>query len=199
MRRKSVAILGIIICIIYFALTIVFVTTGLKIWLAAFEMITMLAGILMVALIIVLPFSQDAKMKDYKILGIVFATACMILTNVSHIVNLTVTEPLMKIGVNIPEYLQIGIWPSVEMAADYLGWGLFMGLAYIFSSFGLMNEDKIKKLKITMRICGILCFLGFFGTILINENFWYIAPLGYGLGTLVVCIELLFIDKNLLC
>lgn len=196
MRRKNVAISGIIICIIYFILTIMFVATGSKSWLAAFEVITMLAGIVMVALIIILPFSQDVKMKNYQVMAIVFAAACMILTNVAHIVNLAVTEPLMKMGVNVPEYLQIGIWPSVEMAVDYLGWGLFMGLAFLFSSFGLVKEDKIKKLNITLKICGILCFSGFFGTILINENLWYIAPMGYGLGTLVVCIEMLFIDRK---
>ena len=136
MTRRNVAVLGCITCIIYFVLTFIFVMTGSRSWLAAFEMITMFAGIVMVALIIVLPFSQEVEKNNYRTIGIVFAAACMILTNVAHIVNLTVTEALLRKNIYVPEYLQIGTWPSVEMVIDYLGWGLFMGLAFIFSSFG---------------------------------------------------------------
>lgn len=30
---------------------------------------------------------------------------------------------------------------------------------------------------------------------MINENLWYLAPMGYGVGTIVICIELLVIEK----
>ena len=29
---------------------------------------------------------------------------------------------------DVPFYYQIGQWPSVEMAIDYLAWGFFMGI-----------------------------------------------------------------------
>lgn len=194
MSRKGIAIIGIITCIAYFILTLVFVVTGSRDCLAAFEIITMIAGVVMVFLVTILPFSQEMKNNNYKTIAIVFVTACMILTNAAHIVNLTVTETLLRKGTSVPEYLQIGMWPSVEMVIDYLGWGLFMGLAFIFSAFGLEKENKIKSIKIILNISGILCLLGFFGVLLINENLWYIAPLGYGIGTLILCIKLLHID-----
>lgn len=190
-NRKSIAIFGIIICLIYFALTILLVASGEQIWLTFFEIITMISGVFMVALIMVLPFSQRQYIKH---MAIIFACVCMILTNVAHVVNLTVTEPLLRKGVYISEYLQIGFWPSVEMAIDYLGWGLFMGLSFIYSFLGLIKNNSTRKIRIMLLISGILCFIGFFGTVLINEHMWYIAPMGYGLGTLVICIELLVID-----
>jgi hypothetical protein len=29
-----------------------------------------------------------------------------------------------------------------------------------------------------------------------NENIWYAAPMGYGIGTVILCIELLQIGEN---
>ncbi len=192
-NRKIVAILGIIIGIIYFIFTILLIISGTNIWLTAFEIITMIAGFLMVSIIMVLPFYQKAGTKQ---LSVIFASVCMILTNVAHFVNLVVITPLLKKGIDIPEYLQIGVWPSVEMAVDYLGWGLFMGLAFICSWLAIAKNNVTKKIRIMLLLSGILCFIGFFGTILINENMWYIAPMGYGVGNLFICIELLMIDRK---
>ncbi|MDF2802226.1 MAG: hypothetical protein K0S61_2129 [Anaerocolumna sp.] len=197
MNKKNVAILGIILCSIYFLVTFLLILTSSKIWLTAMELVTMVSGVYMIMLILIIPFSKNDKMINYKIVAIIFASSCMILTNVAHIVNLTVTEQLIKNGIIIPDYLQIGKWPSVEMAIDYLAWGLFMGLAFLFSSFGIENEQKFKNLKTTLRVCGCLCMVGFLGAIEINQNLWYIAPLGYGIGTVVLCFQLLILFKGI--
>lgn len=196
MNKKNVAILGIILCSIYFIITLELILTSSQIWLTAMELVTMVSGILMIMLVLVIPFSQIEIMVRYKVLAITFSAACMVLTNVAHMVNLTVTEQLIKKGIDIPYYLQIGKWPSVEMAIDYLAWGLFMGFAFLFSSLGIEKERIHKKLKITLCVCGVLCFVGFFGAILINQNLWYIAPMGYGMGTILICIELLVLNKK---
>lgn len=194
MTRKNVAKLGIGLCFLYFIVTFVFIFMGSRTWLTAMELTTMISGVFMLMLIIVLPFSQSNTLQGYKLLSIIFVSSCMILTNVAHMVNLTVTEHLMKSGLSVPSYLQIGKWPSIEMAVDYLAWGLFMGLAFIVSSLGIKNNASSKKLKTTLIICGALCIIGFFGAILINENMWYAAPMGYGIGTVIICIELLHYD-----
>lgn len=196
MNRKNVSILGITLCFTYFIVTFGLILSGSQKWLIAMELVTMASGILMVMLVLVLPLSKTEKMKSYKIMAIIFAAACMVLTNVAHMANLTVTEQLIKNGVNIPDYLLIGKWPSIEMAIDYLAWGLFMGLAFLFSSFGIENELNFKKLKITLIACGSLCIVGFIGAVLINQNLWYIAPLGYGIGTVILCFELLVLNKQ---
>lgn len=43
----------------------------------------------------------------------------------------------------VPVYFQIGFWPSVEMAIDYLAWGFFTGHA--FWCVGLSGKSNDKK------------------------------------------------------
>ncbi len=96
----------------------------------------------------------------------------------------------MDDGVAAPTYFQIGYWPSVEMAVDYLAWGFFNGLAFLCIGIAIKNKDKLQTMiKATSLICGVLCLVGFFGTMFINENIWYTGPMGYGFGTLILCIQ----------
>jgi hypothetical protein len=195
MNRKDIIYSGIVLCLIYFIVTFMLILTGSKSLLTAMEIVTMVSGVFMLLLILILPSSSTELTKIYRIASVAFATGSMILTNVAHFVNLTVTERLLRLGMSIPDFFQIGKWPSIEMAIDYLAWGMFMGLAFI-SAFVFTPKEKIyKNLKYTLLICGILCILGFLGVI-INENLWYLAPLGYGVGTVVICIELLLIQKK---
>ena len=194
MDRKNVAISGIILCCIYFATVVIFIISGSQNWLIIFEIVTMISGIYFIILILVLPFSNNEKKKIYKILAIIFVTALMIFTNMTHIVNLMVLR-LLNNGVIIPEYFQLGKNPSIITIVEYSGWGIFLGLAFLFSSIGIEKEKILKPIKITLFICSILCFIGFFGSI-INEHLWYISSLGYGIGTLVICIEIIVIDNK---
>jgi len=77
------------------------------------------------------------------------------------------------------------------MAIDYLAWGFFMGLAFLCIGFGGKGEDKHRRiLKITLLISGLLCLIGFLGIVFINENIWYVAPMGYGFGSMAICIQM---------
>ncbi|MCR4685735.1 MAG: hypothetical protein K5649_09740 [Lachnospiraceae bacterium] len=119
----------------------------------------------------------------------VFMGCTCTLTVAAHIVNIAVTRRLMLEGVEVPLYFQIGQWPSVEMAVDYLAWGFFMGLAFICLSIPLAATDKTeRRLKIISLVNGILCIAGFAGALFINENMWYLAPMGYGVGLMILCI-----------
>ena len=117
------------------------------------------------------------------------------LTAIAHFVNITVTRPLINQGVNVPTYFQIGYWPSVEMAIDYVAWGFFCGLAFL--SLAKFAKSKLHtNIIITTYICAILCQIGFWGALFINENLWYLAPWGYGLGFIIICIQALLTFKN---
>ena len=191
MNRKNIAIMGILLCCIYFFVVIIFVATSSTNWLIVFDIVTMFSGIYYVFLIIVLPFSEDRK----KTPAIIFAAALMIMTNIAHTINLTSIQNI-KNGINIPDYLQIGKALSFVTSIEYLGWGIFLGLAFLFSSSGIENKRELKLLKITLFICSCLCIIGFFGWLIINENLWYIASVGYGIGAVIICIELLLMEKN---
>ena len=51
-------------------------------------------------------------------------------------------------------------------------------------------------MQILALIDGILCFIGFAGALLINENVWYVAPMGYGIGLLILCVMRLRVKER---
>jgi len=188
-NRKNIAIMGILLCCVYFFVVIMFVATSSTNWLIIFDIVTMFSGIYFVLLVIVLPFSKDEKAQHNKIMAIIFVTALMIFTNIAHTINLVSIQNIRS-GINISDYLQIGKTMSYVTTIEYLGWGIFLGLAFLFSSLGIANERELKPLKITLFVCSCFCIIGFFGWLIINENLWYIASIGYGIGTIIICIEL---------
>ena len=129
---------------------------------------------------------------------LVFMSCTCSLTGLAHIVNITVTRKLIADGLNVPNYFRIGYWPSIEMAVDYLAWGFFMGLAFLSVGVAINHDNKQNSMmKILVLVCGIFCLTGFMGTIFINENLWYLAPLGYGLGVILICIKMMKIKEEI--
>lgn len=188
---KKIFTIGIITCILYFASVGLFLITKTEVALTIWELMTVLSAPIM--LFVLLEISTLAAITSiYKKAMLAFMSCTCSLTGAAHIVNITVTRALISEGIDIPTYFQIGYWPSAEMAIDYLAWGFFTGLAFLCLGIAIENKDKIKRsIKATLLTCGILCLIGFFGTIFINENIWYVAPMGYGIGTMIVCIQML--------
>lgn len=191
MFKKITALSGIGICCIYFFVAAAFIVVSSQCWLIAFDIVTMLSGIYFLFLILALSLKADGQKQIFKLLAIAFTGIFIVLTNLAHLTNI-ISLSLINCGVFIPDYLLIGKWPSITMRIEYLGWGIFLGMALLFSA---LCTQKAKTLKITLLICSALCIAGFFGA-LINENFWYIASMGYGPGTMAICILLLLYDHN---
>jgi len=185
MNIKNVSRIGLVICLIYFLVVVLLIVLGNNITILLMDIITIISGIYMVILVMAFPIENNYG--NYRILAIIFALSCMILTNMVHWINIIAINPMIAKGINVPDYFQIGKWPSVLMTVEYLGWGLFMGMAFLFSGYFI---EKTLKFNWFLYLCGCLCLIGFFG-IIINENLWYIAPLGYGLGTSIICIKFL--------
>ncbi len=190
MNIKTVSKLGLLVCLAYFLTVIIQIIFNNSFTLYLVSIITMFSGIYMTLLVAAFPTEKEHK-YFYRIMAIVSVSGCMILTNAAHFINIAAIKPLIASGIFIPDYFQIGKYPSLLMAIDYVGWGLFMGLAFIFSSCFINTTLKLRKF---LLLCGCLCFAGFIG-VLFNENLWYIAPLGYGIGTAVICVKLLLSEK----
>jgi len=190
MTRKILTT-GIMTCILYFIALGLFMITKTETALTVWELMTVLSAPVM--LFVLLEISNILSVSSiYKKAMLAFMACTCSLTGISHIVNITVTRALIRDGIDVPTYYRIGYWPSVEMAIDYLAWGFFTGLAFLCIGISFKNIDKKKRnIKIELLICGILCLIGFFGVIFINENIWYVAPAGYGIGTMLVCIQML--------
>lgn len=183
--------IGIITCILYFIAVSGFLITKSEIALTIWEIFTIIgAPIIMLVLI---ELASYMKIGDaFKNAMLVFMSCTCALTGVAHIVNITVTRKLIAQGVEVPNYFRIGYWPSVEMAVDYLAWGFFMGLAFLSVGLAIGHNSKQNiMMKIIVLTCAFLCLSGFCGTIFINENIWYLAPLGYGCGTIIICFKMM--------
>lgn len=195
MERKIPQI-GIITCILYFVAVTLFLITKTETALTIWEIFTIIGAPVILFVLIELADLMNIE-AIYRNAMLVFMSCTCSLTGLAHIVNITVTRKLIVDGINVPDYFRIGYWPSTEMAVDYLAWGFFMGLAFL--SVGLaINRDNRQNfiLKIIVLICAVLCLTGFCGTIFINENMWYLAPLGYGFGVILICIKMMRIINN---
>jgi hypothetical protein len=196
MMGKKIPYIGIITCVLYFISVSMFLITKTEIALTIWEMFTIIGA--PVILFVLIDLSNQMNIApSYRNAMLVFMSCNCSLTGLAHIINITVTRKLISDGINVPNYFRIGYWPSVEMAVDYLAWGFFMGLAFLSVGIAI---NRINKQNLVMRIivllCGILCLTGFFGTVFIDENLWYLAPLGYGFGTILICFKILKIQKE---
>ncbi len=180
--------IGIIAVILYFMSVGFFLISRADIALTIWELMTVISG--PIVLLVLLELSQRLSCSNPNRSAMqVFMGCTCALTGAAHIVNIAVTRRLIREGVDVPLYFQIGQWPSVEMAVDYLAWGFFMGLAFICLGLPSASTDKtMQSLKVISLINGILCLIGFIGALFINENIWYLAPLGYGPGLIILCI-----------
>ena len=184
--EKKISIIGISTVIVYFISVGGFLITQTEIALTIWETMTIISG--PVVFMVLLEFSHYFGTPDVLRRAMTGFMSCVCaLTGGAHIVNITVTRRLMSEGIDVPLYYQIGQWPSVEIAIDYLAWGFFMGLAFLCISIAKSNREETKGMQIIALIDGILCLVGFAGALCINENMWYVAPMGYGLGLLVLC------------
>lgn len=193
---KRIPCIGIVAVILYFLSMGAFLASQADAALTVWEMMTVISG--PIVLLVLLETSHRLATPDiYRMLMVALMACVCALTGVAHIVNITVTRKLMQEGVAVPPYFQIGQWPSVEMAVDYLAWGLFMGLAFLCIGVPAVAGSKSeRRIRIVSLFNSILCLIGFIGAVFINENIWYLAPLGYGFGLLILCILQLNLYKE---
>lgn len=185
---KKAALMGIVTCAAYFLSMGLFLAAKTELSLTIWEMMTVISGPVVLIVLIALAETVATPLNNQKAMIAFMSCACA-LTGAAHIINITVTRALIREGVDVPTWFQIGCWPSVEMAADYLAWGFFTGLAFLCAALPLGSADRVRaRIKRIALVCAALCIAGFVGGAFINENLWYIAPMGYGIGLLVLCV-----------
>ncbi len=142
-QSKKVYILTIADAVLYLFSVLIFLITKTELALTIWEMLTIVSGpILLFAMLHLSHELNQSVILRCAVSG--FMTCVCLLTAVAHIVNISVTRRLIAEGVDVPTYFQIGQWPSVEMAVDYLAWGFFMGLAYFCLGGSIVKRERKK-------------------------------------------------------
>lgn len=184
---RTISYLVILIVIIYLAIVGTFLATKSAIFLTFWEIATIVSAPFVFLFLGTILSECVSDKIIFKYAAIVSMSGCVFMTTIAHFVNLTITRPLIEQGVDVPLYFQIGQWPSLEMALDYLAWGLFLGIALICTSLTITKKQKL-ALKSTTFTCGIMCIIGFLGPVINIIDLWYIAVLGYTFGLIAMCI-----------
>ncbi|MBP5362481.1 MAG: hypothetical protein J6Y71_05590 [Ruminococcus sp.] len=179
---KKAAIAGIAGEILYFISMWLFLITQTGVALTFWELMTVAGAVIMLIVLIVIAEDRKIQQIHHKLMMIALS-GTVFLTSIAHFTSIGVVRKLESQGISVPDYFKIGTSPSIEMTVDYVAWGFFMGLAFIALFLGI----KDKAMKIISVACGVLCLCGFVGSF-ISDHLWYIAPLGYGIGFLVMCI-----------
>ncbi len=182
---KKAAIAGIIVEALYFLSVTLFLATKADLALTIWESMTVVGAFaILIALSI---FAEGYRIKPmYRSFMLISLSGTLILTSAAHFTSIGVVRQLIAQGISVPDYFRIGFFPSLEMTVDYTAWGLFIGCAFLAFLLGI----KDKTLSILSAVCSALCFTGFIGSFF-SESLWYFAPMGYGLGFLIMCIAVI--------
>ena len=181
-NHRKYAWLGIICDGLYFISVTLFLMTQTDWALTLWETMTVAGAFVM--MLVLTAFAEACQIRTQcRRLMQASLSGTLFLTSAAHITSIGVIRKLISQGVSIPDYFRIGFYPSIEMSIDYTAWGLFMGCAFLFFCLGI--RDNV--FRIISLVCCILCLTGFIGSF-ISESLWYPAPLGYGVGFLILCI-----------
>ncbi|MCR5308702.1 MAG: hypothetical protein K6E21_01140 [Bacilli bacterium] len=189
--RKRFHILMIALCFLYAVVVTLYICTKSETCLAIWEIYTILSAIYFLIYFRKLSKYQGFNEKEIKLITILFI-GLVVSTSIAHLSSVCITRPLLRSGHNVPDYYLIGTYPSIEMFVDYIGWGLFTGLGFIFIS-KYIKDNKI--LKILFLVLGIMILMGFVGGFTPIQELWYIASFGYGVGPIIIS-SVLLAEKN---
>ena len=189
--KKFYHIIMIILCFLYAVVVALYIATKSEVCLAIWEIYTILSAIYFLIYFRMLSKSLNFKEKEIKIIAIMFL-GLVVSTSIAHLSSVCITRPLLRNGYDVPNYYLIGTYPSFEMFVDYIGWGLFTGLGFIFISKYIKDYKLLKNIFLVL---GIMILMGFIGGLTPIQELWYIASFGYGVGPIIISIVLL-VNKN---
>ncbi|MBR6072406.1 MAG: hypothetical protein IKP77_06240 [Acholeplasmatales bacterium] len=189
--KKTYHVLMIILCLLYAFVVALYIATKSEVCLAIWEIYTILSAIYFLIYFRLLSKYLGFKEKEIKIVTIMFI-GLLVFTSIAHISSVCITRPLLRGGYDVPKYYLIGMYPSIEMFIDYIGWGLFTGLGFIFISKYIKDNKLLKNIFLVL---GIMILIGFVGGFTPIQELWYIASFGYGFGPVIISIILL-VKKN---
>jgi hypothetical protein len=149
------------------------------------ELVTMVAGLFLMALGAALHHLVDRSKRLLTLLGVLFLAACGTVTCGVHFVSLTVAEPLLRANSSLEPLLTLG-WPTVPMSLDILAWDFFFGLGFLFLGWALLGTGG-RTAGAVMVASGVLSIAGLVALPLGNMGVRFIGVFGYTVLPVVAC------------
>jgi hypothetical protein len=196
----SVAFLG----LAYFGTGLVWLVTGgwrspeplepAEPFLAVLELLILLTVLALVLLAAAVHAYALPDRKTHALAALAFMTAFAALSGGVHFVQLAVARHLPTEAVAERAALRLYPWPSIALALDFLAWDLFLGLALLLTAPVFAGGKLSAAVRISTRLSGALCVIGFLGPLLGEMRLQFLAISGYAFVLPVVCalLALLF-------
>ena len=153
--------------------------------LAVMEVITLIAGPLIVVLMAAVYDYADEDRKTTGLIALSFGVLAAGLTSAVHFVTLTSGRQL---GFTVLE------WPSTAYALELLAWDVFLGLSLLFAAPVFVGPRLNRVARCSIATTGSLCLIGAVGPLVGNMEIQRIGIVGYGivLPATAACLALVF-------
>jgi hypothetical protein len=166
-------------------------------YLTTFNLLILLSAILVLVFWTSI-YSLIPKEKDFfSLLSVLFMVAFTTLTSINRFVALTVVrQSATSVNNEILSLFLPYSWPSIMLALEILGWGVFFGIGCISLSVFFL-EDKFHVLAYSLLVTGIFSVLSAVGQVVNSFLLSLLGLIAWGpLFTLTIFLLLKWLKTN---
>jgi len=134
-------------------------------------------------------YYADEGQRVFSLSAFAFMILFAAMTSINRFVALTVVRQSVLAGDGAGLELILPYhWPSVMLSLEIMGWGFFLGLAFIAVA-PVFHGGKLERwIFWTFLISGLLCFVSGFGIVLNVQSLIMVGILAWGPGLTLAAI-----------
>jgi hypothetical protein len=179
--------------LLYLALVVMLFVSGsgfppVEPYLTALNVLILLTAVWMVLFWNIVHQALPPPKQLFSRTSLAFITIFAVLTSINRYVGLTVVRQSQALGITdgLQWFLPYS-WPSVMLALEYLGWGLFFGLACLSLAPAFTSGKLERTISLALIATGVLSLLATLGQVLGSsalkfDIFTMAGVLGWGPG-----------------
>lgn len=157
---------------------------------AILEALILLAGVAMIALMIVVHQYAEENLKIFGLLALIFMVLAAGTTMAVHFVELTVARNFDLVSQPALRRIFFPKWPSAFMALDFLAWDGFLGLSLLFAAPVFSGDGLHRAVRWMLLVTAVLCLGGLIGPITGDLAYQTIGVAGYAFAFPTSCVAL---------
>jgi hypothetical protein len=157
---------------------------------AILEVLILLAGVAMIALMISVHQYAEENLKLFGLLALTFMVLAAGTTMAVHFVELTVARNADLVAQPSLRRIFFPKWPSILMALDFLAWDGFLGLSLLFAAPTFSRDGLQRVVRWMLFGTAVLCLGGLIGPLSGDLAYQTIGIAGYAFAFPASCIVL---------